>query len=159
MSSELARIGAIGILDAEDIPELRAQKLRVFNFMLDGGWYTRPEIELAAGGGNVPAAEGMKRMRELRDIPGVVIDRSKRVSGRRQWHYQMRFVDPTTQVRRLPERIKTNRINKFMDVLREVPLTERRELLQRIAASFCFRCGATRYFGPNTICRCQRASL
>jgi hypothetical protein len=81
-------LGGEGILEGRDIPELGAQVARVYRLMKDGRWYTRFEIELAAGGMDFPAPEGMRRMRELRR--DFIIER-KKDSGTRVFQYRLTF--------------------------------------------------------------------
>ena len=58
---EIRRLGGEGILVPQDVAQLKASVGRVYELMKDGAWYTREEIEYAAGG-----KEGMRRMRQLR---------------------------------------------------------------------------------------------
>lgn len=80
---EIAALGGIGILSESDLQSLSDAKSRVFELMRDGRWHTRPEIEAAAD-----AAEGMRRMRELRKLPGVEIQRM-RSKDRREFVYRL----------------------------------------------------------------------
>lgn len=72
--------GALGIVDVEDVEDLRRGVDAVWNLMKDGAWRTRPEIESA-----LPfALESMRRMRDLRaelETVGWTVARRRR-SGR-----------------------------------------------------------------------------
>lgn len=59
-------LGGFGILTDSDLVALGGGVRRVYELMRDGQWHTREQIELAAGTNGKPAAEGMRRMRELR---------------------------------------------------------------------------------------------
>lgn len=85
---EIRRLGGDGILTATDLPDLHSGTGRVFRMMLDGRWYSAEQIELAAGENGVPAREGLRRMRDIRKIPGFDIER-KRLDGTRQWVYRL----------------------------------------------------------------------
>lgn len=78
-------LGGVGILTAEDMEETGEGVERVRDLMLGGGWHTRSEIELAAGRDGKPAAEGMRRMRELRRWYRI---EKQRLEGR-HWVYRI----------------------------------------------------------------------
>lgn len=84
----LRSIGALGVLRQNDLVELAAGSVRVAELMCDGRWYTAEEIREAAGENGEPATEGLRRMRELRDIPGIVIER-ERIPGGRHFRYRL----------------------------------------------------------------------
>ncbi len=86
---KLRALGATGILTADDIPHLTSQRRRVLDFMIDGEWHTGPAIVEVAGG-----SEGLRRLRELREITGVEIKR-RRVEGTRTFEYQLIKVSDT----------------------------------------------------------------
>jgi hypothetical protein len=73
------------LLLSEDLPSLKSQRLKVALLMLDLFWHTRFEIEKVAGG-----AEGMRRMRELRQR-GWEIEK-RRIEGRRAWQYRATYI-------------------------------------------------------------------
>lgn len=77
--TELRRLGGEGILNTTDLDDLKAGVRRVFDLMQDGDWYDRNAICLAAGTDGIPAYEGMRRMRELREW--FTVER-KRLDGR-----------------------------------------------------------------------------
>ena len=79
--------GAIGILSQADVDALKAGAHRVYGLMRGGDWHTPEQIDLAAGKGGIPARAGLRRMRDLRDLPGVTIER-RHVGGRR-FEYRM----------------------------------------------------------------------
>ncbi len=79
--------GANGLITDRDVEDLRGGTRRVFDLMGDGAWHTAEEIDMAAGENGIPARGGMRRMRDLRDVPGVTILK-KHLSGRR-WEYRM----------------------------------------------------------------------
>ena len=75
---EIRKLGGEGILTEEDLKELRAGRLRVAELMADGLWHDAAEIRNAAGINGIPASEGTRRLRELRELPGVLIVRRKK---------------------------------------------------------------------------------
>jgi hypothetical protein len=83
----LASIGAVGILEPGEIADLTAGGRRVALLMGDGEWHTAQAIRVAAGRGGVEASEGLRRMRELRRIPGVEVER-RRSSESRMFEYR-----------------------------------------------------------------------
>ena len=78
----LNRHGAYGILHHSDVADMRSSTRRVFELMSDGLYHTPDAIERAAGENGIPARGGARRMRDLRAIPGVTVER-KHVGGRR----------------------------------------------------------------------------
>lgn len=69
-------LGGAGILTDSDLVALSGGVHRVYKLMQDGAWHTREEIELAAGMNGKPAAEGMRRMRELRRLFEIDVERA-----------------------------------------------------------------------------------
>ena len=59
-------LGGEGILTLSDLPALNTQRRRVWSLKSDGLWHPANEILAAAGG-----SEGLRRMRELRQLPGI----------------------------------------------------------------------------------------
>lgn len=76
-------LGAIGILQPEDLPDLASQRGKVLDLMSDGRWHSTEEILQAAGG-----SEGLRRLRELRKLPHVIIERFRQPIWR-QWLYRL----------------------------------------------------------------------
>ena len=76
-------LGGIGILEPSDLPKLSTQRGQVLSLMCDGLWHSGPAICHVAGG-----SEGLRRLRELRTLRGVVIER-RRVSNTRTWEYRL----------------------------------------------------------------------
>lgn len=72
----IKRLGGAGILKRQDVADLEHARAKVLWLMLDGEWHPATEIINASG-----IREGLRRLRELRDIPGVTIER-KRGMGR-----------------------------------------------------------------------------
>lgn len=70
-----------------DVSQLNQGAKRVYDLLKDGRWHDRGEIEQAAGERGVAAAEGMRRMRELRQM-GFEVEKH-RTSDRRVWLYRM----------------------------------------------------------------------
>ena len=68
----IKKLGGEGILSRQDVQHLRTQRDRVLYLMLDGLWHSANEIVAAAKG-----TEGLRRLRELRDIPNVTIERRR----------------------------------------------------------------------------------
>ena len=70
--NRIKKLGGEGILTRTDITDLTGQRAKVLWLMLDGNWHQAEAIRLAAGG-----SEGLRRLRELREIPYVEITRKK----------------------------------------------------------------------------------
>jgi len=68
----IAKLGGEGILHIDDLPALGSQRRAVFAFLMDGKWHRGTHILDIAGG-----TEGLRRMRELRKLPGVEIQRKQ----------------------------------------------------------------------------------
>jgi hypothetical protein len=79
----LDELGGHGILTEDDLPSLSAATVRIYQLMSSGAWYTANDIEYAAG-----QREGLRRMRDLRKIEGITIER-KRARGNRAFSYRM----------------------------------------------------------------------
>ena len=81
-------LGGIGILTKADIHDLNTQKMRVLWLMMDGCWHQAGEVINVSGG-----REGLRRLRELREIPNVAIERkahpSAASSSRRDFMYKL----------------------------------------------------------------------
>jgi hypothetical protein len=82
------RLGGRGILKRYDIKDLKAQRNRVLWLMLDGLWHTATEIINFSQG-----REGLRRMRELREIPHVTIHR-RRAAKKREFMYRLEYTPP-----------------------------------------------------------------
>ena len=80
-------LGGPGILTGKDTRDLNAASMRVLKMMSDHEWHTAEEIELAAGKDGIPAREGLRRMRQLRQI-GFDVSK-KRKPGCREWVYKL----------------------------------------------------------------------
>jgi len=78
------RIAFAGMTE-RDFSGLQSACRRVYDLMKDGAWHTAQAIIDASG-----QREGIRRMRELRQIGYVVEER--REPGRREWSY--RIVSP-----------------------------------------------------------------
>ena len=86
MTNEWERIkqlGGLGILHRSDISDLRSQRAKVLWLMMDGLWHTANEIIAASKG-----REGLRRMRELREVPYVTIERM-RMYQKRDFMYRL----------------------------------------------------------------------
>ena len=88
---DISRLGGEGILTPDDIPELKAGTRRVLAPMLDSRFHSAEEIMAAAGKGDVPAMEGLRRMRELREHG---FDVEKERVGNRRWVYRLKKTLP-----------------------------------------------------------------
>ena len=86
--SSLEAIGGVGVLTVTDLREIRAASKRVAELMADGQWFTADEIKMTAGKDGEPATEGLRRMRELRAITGIDIEKEK-IPGTRKWRYRL----------------------------------------------------------------------
>ena len=85
----LLKIGGEGILTLDDLPKLTNQRKRVFLHLVDGRWHSGPEIVRIAEG-----SEGLRRLRELREIPWVAIDRRRSAMDKLKFEYRMRVIPP-----------------------------------------------------------------
>ncbi len=83
-----ASLGAVQTLNDSDLESLKSGVRRVYDLMNRGGWHEAQAIRLAAGEHGIPASEGLRRMRELRNF-GFEIER-ERVEGSRSWRYRLR---------------------------------------------------------------------
>lgn len=81
---QIMKLGGAGILSRQDIADLRTQRARVLYLMLDGEWHSADIIITASGG-----REGLRRMRELREIPNVTIERKTGPS--RNFKYRLNY--------------------------------------------------------------------
>jgi len=77
----VAALGGVGVITERDLGGLAEGAKRVARLMADGRRHTREEINAAA-----QQAEGTRRLRELRDIPGVAV-RCARVGAGRVFEY------------------------------------------------------------------------
>ena len=84
----IAVLGGDGILTEMDALELSIGVLRVLSYMLDYEWHTARQIRIAASPDNYEASEGLRRMREIRAIKGLDIER-RRVEGTRLFEYRL----------------------------------------------------------------------
>ena len=86
----IKRLGGQGILTRSDIIDLTSQRAKVLWLMMDGFWHSADDIRDAAGG-----SEGLRRLRELRELPYVTITRRKH-PGARRFYYCLDY-DPGIQ--------------------------------------------------------------
>jgi hypothetical protein len=89
---QIRALGGEGILTEDDLPKLKSQKRNVWDLMCDGRWHKAPQILMAAGG-----TEGLRRMRELRALPGVDVERC-RMKHSRTWNYRLTITQPRGQL-------------------------------------------------------------
>ena len=80
----IARLGGIGILTPQDIPALESQRGKVLNLMSDRKWHSAHEIVATAGG-----SEGLRRLRELKKLPGFVINKRRTSYNSRLFEYRL----------------------------------------------------------------------
>ena len=71
-------------LTRSDLTYMQSQRARVLWLMLDGFWHSATEIITWSRG-----REGLRRMRELREIPHITIERHKHRSSPVQRHKSM----------------------------------------------------------------------
>jgi len=83
---DVSSLGGEGILNPDDLKELKEGTHRVYILMSDLAWHSPDEICLHAGKNGVPAREGLRRMRELRKWYRV--DKTRTSTGR-TWHYRL----------------------------------------------------------------------
>lgn len=69
---DIKKLGGIGILTIADTSRLKNQRGKVLHLMMDGCWHNAGDIIRASGG-----REGLRRLRELREIPNVSIVRRR----------------------------------------------------------------------------------
>jgi hypothetical protein len=80
----IKKLGGEGILRRQDVADLKHARAKVLWLMLDGEWHQATQIIDASG-----TREGLRRLRELRDIPGAIVERQ--VSYGREFKYRLRF--------------------------------------------------------------------
>jgi hypothetical protein len=83
-------------LGAKDLAEFRDASRRIWDLIRDGNWHRAEAIELAAGGGEIRAREGLRRLRELRPIVarrGLSIE-CRRPGKGRDSEYRVRIETP-----------------------------------------------------------------
>lgn len=80
-------LGGDGLLSDDDVRQLGAGVLRVYNLMKDGQWHGPEEICKIAGENGHSAREGLRRMRELRRWFSV--ERRRAEDGSRLWFYRL----------------------------------------------------------------------
>lgn len=81
------------ILSKEKMAELSVGSSRVYALMKDGKYHYPDEIRCAASSGGMPALEGMRRLRELRRVPGLMV--IKKHMGGRVWAYRLKKEENT----------------------------------------------------------------
>ena len=89
---EITKLGGEGIIDETDIPSLKTQRKRVWTLMLDDREHSGPEIVKVSGG-----SEGLRRLREFREVPGIEIEKRRDVSGRFFWYWLVKEDEPEVQ--------------------------------------------------------------
>jgi len=82
------RLGADDILKETDIEDLKGGVRRVWDLMSDREWHSASEIRIAVGKNGAEASEGLRRLRELRQSIGIVVEKMK-VEDRRLWIYRV----------------------------------------------------------------------
>jgi hypothetical protein len=83
---QIHKLGGEGILTRQDIQDFSCQRAKVLRLMFDGCWHQADQI-LAASGGR----EGLRRLRELREIPGIAIDRRPHPNRKRDFMYRLTY--------------------------------------------------------------------
>lgn len=89
----IRKLGGEGILTIDDIDDFSEAKKRIFTYMSDGEWHDGYDIKIAATPGDRPMPSGLRRMRELRDLEGVQIDRRRPDEGR-EFEYRLKVREP-----------------------------------------------------------------
>ena len=84
--NQIKKLGGEGILSRQDVVDFSNQRNRVLWLMLDGQWHTTGQILRTAKG-----REGLRRMRELREIPNVSIERAKHPTVKRDFIYKLNY--------------------------------------------------------------------
>lgn len=85
---QLSLLGAHGILTPSDLDDLSAGCQRVLALISDNRWHSAEAIRVAAGENGIPASEGLRRLRELRQA-GIKIEMRKCAMGARLFEYRM----------------------------------------------------------------------
>ena len=90
--SDITRLGGEGILNPDDLPDMKAGVLAVFKYMLDGEWHTKNEVIVSTRtkDHHYGQDEALRRMRELRDPRrwNLQIVKRRRTAQRR-WEYRL----------------------------------------------------------------------
>jgi len=81
--NKIRKLGGEGILTRSDLTYMQSQRARVLWLMLDGFWHSATEIITWSRG-----REGLRRMRELREIPHITIER-QRMNQTRDFMYRL----------------------------------------------------------------------
>jgi hypothetical protein len=85
----IKRLGGAGILRRSDIKDLEHARAKVLWLMLDGNWHTATEII-----NHSETREGLRRLRELRNIPGAIVERDRFFiwpGNSREFKYRLSF--------------------------------------------------------------------
>ena len=90
LDTSIKRLGGEGILDLEDILDFTESVQRVFSLMSDGEWHTSDEIKRAAADGDYMMESGKRRMRELRDVDALEIEK-RRPDDSREYEYRLQI--------------------------------------------------------------------
>jgi hypothetical protein len=99
-------LGGCETLTTKDIDDLRAGTRRVSALMSDMDWHSPEEIRWAAGSKGQPATEGLRRLRELRAVIGVEVEKRRR-PGTRFWEYRIVYKDTVPTPKKVHERQHT----------------------------------------------------
>lgn len=84
----LKALGGNGILNSADLHDLNEGARQVGGLLSDGRWHSAEEIRWAAGDGKRAASEGLRRARELREVPGLRLER-RRIADTRSFVYRL----------------------------------------------------------------------
>lgn len=82
VEERIKKLGGEGILTEEDLADFSDAKRRIYQLMLDGEWHGGYEIKVTASSTGRPMPSGLRRMRELRKVPGIEIERRRSDKGR-----------------------------------------------------------------------------
>ena len=84
--NQIKKLGGEGILTRRDIADFKGQRAKVLYLMLDGRWHFADQIIAVSGG-----REGLRRMRELREIPGATVERKTSPGYSRLFLYRLKY--------------------------------------------------------------------
>ena len=155
ITQAIARLGGTGIITEADIADFSEAKRRIFLLMSDGQWHRAEAIKAVAGVEGMPAAEGLRRMRSLRDVRGLNIER-RNVSGR-TWEYQL-VIDQQTPVRNSYIVSATFAADNLLSKLRVLHDDEERQrVLFHLFQSVCPSCGTLRVTEAPCSCIARQA--
>lgn len=80
----IARLGGQNILVPQDIPALTSQRGKALELLSDGQWHDATEIINWVG-----SHEALRRVRDLRRLPGYMVERRNKYMHTRLFEYRL----------------------------------------------------------------------